>query len=87
VDLSSWIPGLSLIVVPIAIHTTAVALLAFGLEARIRVKVINGAAPISDDQRHSSRERRAAVRHQHSLPFRCHAGPLEIALPPTRTIN
>jgi hypothetical protein len=39
VDLSSWILGLSLIVLTIAIHTTTVVLLAFGLEARIRVRV------------------------------------------------
>ena len=37
-DLSSWILGLSLIVLTIAIHTTAVVLMAFGLEARIRVR-------------------------------------------------
>ena len=35
-DLSSWILGLALIVLTIAIHTTAVVLMAFGLEARIR---------------------------------------------------
>ena len=38
-DLSSWILGLSLIVLTIAIHTTAVVLMAFGLEARIRARV------------------------------------------------
>src|SRR6478752_6527317 len=39
VDLSSWSLGLSLIVLTIAIHTTAVVLMAFGLEARIRARV------------------------------------------------
>jgi hypothetical protein len=39
VDLSSWSLGLSLIVLTIAIHTTAVVLMAVGLEARIRVRV------------------------------------------------
>jgi len=39
VDLSSWILGLALIVLTIAIHTTAVVLMAFGLEARIRARV------------------------------------------------
>jgi hypothetical protein len=39
VDLSSWTLGLSLIVLTIAIHTTAVVLMAFGLETRIRVRV------------------------------------------------
>jgi hypothetical protein len=39
VDLSSWSLGLSLIVLTIAIHTTAVVLMAFGLETRIRVRV------------------------------------------------
>lgn len=39
VDLSSWTLGLALIVVTIAIHTTAVVLMAFGLESRIRVRV------------------------------------------------
>ena len=39
VDLSSWSVGLSLIVLTIAIHTTAVVLMAFGLEARIRARV------------------------------------------------
>ena len=38
-DLSSWGLGLSLIVLTIAIHTTAVVLMAFGLETRIRVRV------------------------------------------------
>ncbi len=38
-DLSSWSLGLSLIVLTIAIHTTAVVLVAFGLETRIRVRV------------------------------------------------
>ena len=38
-DLSSWSLGLSLIVLTIAIHTTAVVLLAFGLETSIRVRV------------------------------------------------
>ena len=36
VDLSSWSVGLSLIVLTIAIHTTAVVLMAFGLETRSR---------------------------------------------------
>ena len=36
-DLSSWTLGLSLIVLTIAIHTTGVVMLAFGLERRIRV--------------------------------------------------
>jgi hypothetical protein len=36
VDLSSWALGLSLIVLTIAIHTTAVVMLAFGLERRIQ---------------------------------------------------
>jgi hypothetical protein len=39
VDLASWSVGLSLIVLTIAIHTTAVVLMAFGLETRIRVRV------------------------------------------------
>jgi hypothetical protein len=39
VDLSSWSLGLSLIVLTVAIHTTAVVLMAFGLETRIRVRV------------------------------------------------
>jgi hypothetical protein len=38
VDLSSWSLGLSLIVLTIAIHTTGVVLMAFGLETRIRVR-------------------------------------------------
>ena len=38
-NLSSWALGLSLIVLTIAIHTTAVVLMAFGLEARIRARV------------------------------------------------
>ena len=38
-DLSSWSLGLSLIVLTITIHTTAVVLMAFGLESRIRVRV------------------------------------------------
>ncbi|MGY4653688.1 hypothetical protein ACVWWN_007484 [Mycobacterium sp. URHB0021] len=40
VDLSSWSVGLSLIVLTIAIHTTAVVLMAFGLETRIRARVV-----------------------------------------------
>jgi hypothetical protein len=39
VNLASWILGLSLIVVTIAIHTTGVVMMAFGLERRIRVRV------------------------------------------------
>jgi hypothetical protein len=39
VDLPSWGLGLSLIVLTVAIHTTAVVLMAFGLEPRIRVRV------------------------------------------------
>jgi hypothetical protein len=39
VDLPSWSLGLLLIVVTIAIHTTAVVLVAFGLETRIRIRV------------------------------------------------
>ncbi|WP_460359422.1 hypothetical protein [Mycobacterium sp. ZZG] len=35
-DLASWIVGLSLIVLTIAIHTTGVVVMAFRLEARIR---------------------------------------------------
>ena len=35
-DLASWSLGLALIVLTIAIHTTAVVLMAFGLEAKIR---------------------------------------------------
>jgi hypothetical protein len=42
VDFPSWSLGLSLIVLTIAIHTTAVVLLAFGLETRIRVRVNTG---------------------------------------------
>ena len=38
-DLSSWILGLSLIVLTIAIHTTALVLVAFGLETRVRARV------------------------------------------------
>ena len=38
-DLSSWSLGLALTVLTIAIHTTAVVLMAFGLETRIRVQV------------------------------------------------
>ena len=38
-DLPSWILGLALTVLTIAIHTTAVVLMAFGLEARIRTRV------------------------------------------------
>ena len=38
-DLASWSVGLSLIVLTIAIHTTAVVLMAFGLEARIRARL------------------------------------------------
>ncbi|MBE1551006.1 hypothetical protein GGC64_005066 [Mycobacterium sp. OAS707] len=37
-DLASWSVGLALIVLTIAIHTTAVVVMAFGLEARIRVR-------------------------------------------------
>jgi hypothetical protein len=39
VDLASWSVGLSLIVLTIAIHTTAVVLMASGLETRTRVPV------------------------------------------------
>jgi hypothetical protein len=39
VDLSSWSLGLSLIVLTVAIHTTAVVLMAFGLEVRIRLRI------------------------------------------------
>ena len=35
-DLASWSLGLALIVLTIAIHTTAVVLMAFGLESKIR---------------------------------------------------
>ena len=38
-NLASWILGLSLIVLTIAIHTTGVVIMAFGLERRIRVRV------------------------------------------------
>lgn len=38
-DFRSWSLGLSLIVATIAIHTTAVVLIALGLEARIRARV------------------------------------------------
>lgn len=38
-NLASWALGLSLIVLTIAIHTTAVVMLAYGMEARIRVRV------------------------------------------------
>jgi hypothetical protein len=38
-DLPSWILGLSLIVLTIAIHTTALVLVAFGLETRIRARI------------------------------------------------
>lgn len=38
-DVASWTVGLSLIVLTIAIHTTGVVLMAFGLEPRIRVRV------------------------------------------------
>lgn len=38
-NLASWIVGLSLIVLTIAIHTTGVVVMAFRLEARIRDKV------------------------------------------------
>jgi hypothetical protein len=36
VDFASWSLGLALIVLTIAIHTTAVVLMAFGLESRVR---------------------------------------------------
>jgi hypothetical protein len=39
VDLPSWGLGLSLIVLTVAIHTTSVVLMAFGLEPSIRVRV------------------------------------------------
>ena len=35
-DFASWSLGLALIVLTIAIHTTAVVLMAFGLESKIR---------------------------------------------------
>ncbi len=38
-NLASWTLGLSLIVLTIAIHTTGVVMMAFGLETRIRVRV------------------------------------------------
>ena len=38
-NLASWSLGLSLIVLTVAIHTTAVVMMAFGLETRIRVRV------------------------------------------------
>lgn len=38
-NLASWALGLSLIVLTIAIHTTAVVVMAFSLESRIRVRV------------------------------------------------
>ncbi|MCI4675263.1 hypothetical protein [Candidatus Mycolicibacterium alkanivorans] len=38
-DLASWTLGLSLIVLTIVIQTTAVVMMAFGLETRIRVEV------------------------------------------------
>jgi hypothetical protein len=38
-DVSSWSVGLSLIVLTIAIHTTAVVLMAFGLKTRTRARV------------------------------------------------
>ena len=38
-NLASWILGLSLIVLTIAIHTTGVVMMAFGLERRTRVRV------------------------------------------------
>jgi hypothetical protein len=44
------------------------------------------AAPIPDAERPRSDERRAAVRHQHGIPFRCPTGPLAVALSPTRTM-
>ena len=37
-DLSSWILGLALTVLTIAIHTTAVVLMAFGLDKRVSVR-------------------------------------------------
>lgn len=37
-DLASWLLGLALTVLTIAIHTTAVVLMAFGLEATIRAR-------------------------------------------------
>lgn len=38
-NLASWALGLSLIVLTIAIHSTAVVMMAFGMETRIRVRV------------------------------------------------
>lgn len=38
-NLASWILGLSLIVLTIAIHTTGVVMMAFGLERRTRARV------------------------------------------------
>ena len=40
-DFAIWTLGLLLIVLTVAIHTTAVVLMAFGLEARIRIRVGN----------------------------------------------
>lgn len=40
-NLTSWILGLSLIVLTIAIHTTGVVLMAFGLERKTRVRLEN----------------------------------------------
>ena len=37
-DLASWSVGLALIVLTIAVHTTAVVVMAFGLETRIRAR-------------------------------------------------
>jgi len=39
VNLASWTLGLSLIVLTVAIHTTAVVMMAFGLQQRIRARV------------------------------------------------
>jgi hypothetical protein len=39
VNLASWTLGLSLILLTIAIHTTGVVMMAFGLETRIRVRI------------------------------------------------
>ena len=38
-NLASWVLGLSLIVLTIAIHTTAVVVMAFSMKTRIRVRV------------------------------------------------
>lgn len=38
-NLASWVLGLSLIVLTIAIHTTAVVMMAFRMETKIRVRV------------------------------------------------